>query len=333
MPLAVTLAATSSLGDFAQVFLSIILEAAPFILIGSLLSGAMEVFVPRGALARIMPRRTLPAVCLGAACGVVLPMCECGIMPVVRRLLRKGVPVSAAVAYMLAAPIVNPVVVASTYVAFRFQAQGGPSQVGLFMVFARTGLGFLLAVLTGLVVSRLGGKRPMIADAEGLESHDHDHALAPRSFGARVLSVLRHAAGDFLEILFFLCVGSALAAVVNVGLDRAVVRPFAEREILATGSMMGLAVLLNVCSEADAFVAASFRAFSLGSLLAFLVLGPMLDIKLLLMYTRLYRARMIVVICSCTIVMTLVGSLLVGRLAPEWRPPAPPAESVQEVPR
>ncbi|NQT17940.1 MAG: permease, partial [Planctomycetes bacterium] len=196
------------MSDFVQVFLSIILEATPFILIGSLLSGAMEVFVPPGALGRLMPRRTLPAVAIGAACGVFLPMCECGIIPVVRRLLRKGVPLGAAVAYMLAAPIVNPIVLVSTYVAFRFGGDGGVSPIGAFMVIARGGVAFVVAVLTGVVVARLAGSRPLTVAAEA-EAHDHDHDEhadgRATTLTGKLLAVLRHGAGDFLEILFFLC--------------------------------------------------------------------------------------------------------------------------------
>ena len=309
--------ATTGFRDFVQVFLSIVLEATPFILIGSLLSGVMEVFVPSEAVGRLMPKRKLAAVMVGAACGVFLPMCECGIIPVVRRLLRKGVPLGAAVAYMLAAPIINPVVVVSTYVAFRFQPGQGPVSPGVFMVVARTALGFGVAVATGLIVSQLGGAKLLVAAAA--ETHDPGHHEHAETLAAKIVQVLRHAGGDFLEILFFLILGSALAAAVNIGLHRSVVQPLASREVLATASMMGLAVLLNVCSEADAFVAATFRAFSLGSLLGFLVLGPMLDLKLLIMYTRLYRPRLIVLLCSCTVLLTLVACLLAGRLAPEWR--------------
>ena len=137
-----------SVQDFSYAFISVLLEGVPFILLGTLLSGLIEQFLPARLMTRLIPRNAFAAVCLGGVLGVVFPMCECGIVPVIRRLIAKGLPVSSAVAYMLAAPIVNPITALSTYAAFR--GQGAAEFTAL-----RLGLGFFVAVLAGLAVLNL----------------------------------------------------------------------------------------------------------------------------------------------------------------------------------
>src|SRR5882724_13168295 len=132
-----------SFPDFSYAFLSILLEGVPFILLGTLLSGAIDEFLPGRAMLRLMPRNVFLGICLSAGLGTIFPMCECGIVPVIRRLLGKGLPLSNAIAYMLAAPIVNPIVALSTYAAFRGQ---NPMEMMVF----RLGLAFLVSVFAGL---------------------------------------------------------------------------------------------------------------------------------------------------------------------------------------
>ena len=294
--------------DFSRVLLSILFEALPFVLIGSLLSGLMEVFVPAEALGRIMPRNRLLAALFGASAGVVLPMCECGIVPVLRRLIRKGVPVHAAIAYLLAAPIVNPVVILSTLAAFRM---ADPA----LMTGLRVGIGAIVAVGTGLLASALIGR-------EGFKVAVQEGTTHRPPFRAALPEALRHAGRDFIEIGAFLVLGASIAAVLNVIVSRSVIDRFATNHVTATVAMMGLAALLNLCSEADAFVAWSFRGFSLAARLAFLVLGPMFDLKLLVMYTRVFRGRMIALVCVSVIVLVFVAIMVVGYAIPTLADPA-----------
>ena len=134
--------------DFIILFVSVFYEAMPFIVLGALISGVLEELVPQEMMARIIPRNRLLAISMGALLGLIFPMCECGIVPIMRRLLRKGVPLSTGVAYMLAGPIINFVVMGSTWVAFKKHAEAG----GYYIVAFRIILGFLVAVGTALVV-------------------------------------------------------------------------------------------------------------------------------------------------------------------------------------
>jgi uncharacterized membrane protein YraQ (UPF0718 family) len=267
----------------------------PVIVIGALLSGVVERCLSRETVVRVFPKSRALGIAASACLGLIFPMCECGIVPVVRRLVRKGVPVSCAVTYMLASPIINPLVIVSTLVAFR--GRGAWAVAGL-----RVGMGFVVAVVLGVVVWRvLGEKKVLLGGGPPDDAHAHDH---PR--GGVVRDVLVHAARDFLEIGATLVVGAAIAALVNSGFHRAAMAPFAANPFAAVGSMSGLAIGLNLCSEADAFVAASFYAFPLPAKMAFLVLGPMVDVKLIAMYTTVFRPRAIVAISGLTAVLIFI---------------------------
>lgn len=291
--------------DFASIWLSILFEAVPFVLLGALVGGFMEVLMPADALKRWTPRNPLLAAMTGAGAGALMPMCECGVIPVVRRLVRKGVPPHAAVAYMLAAPIVNPIVALSTFVAFR--AASPWAVTGL-----RLGLGFAIAVAVAMLVRAFAGATPML-DAQ---------PEAPRArlpWRQALPEALRHAGRDFIEITAILALGAAIAAALNAWVPREAVRGFAGNHVAATLAMMALAVALNLCSEADAFVAWSLGDFSIASRLGFILLGPMLDMKLLAMYTRVFRPRTILIVTGSVLLLVFVSVVAVGYAWPALR--------------
>lgn len=313
--------------DFLLTFSAVLWEAVPFIVLGAVVAGILEEFLPQQAITRFLPKAVVPAVMVGALLGIVFPMCECGILVVMRRLLRKGLPLSCCVAYMLAGPVLNPVVLFSTYVAFRDHGIG-PEMVGL-----RAGLAFVVAVATGLVVHRQwvrhgttlltptavppalepAGVRSlgMAEEAADREAHGHVHPHPGKSVFKRLSNISATALHDFVDITVFLILGAVLAALAKTQLQPDQIERLSSGEpLLAIPAMMLLAVLMCLCSEADAFVAASFTNMHASAKLAFLVLGPMLDLKLLMMYTRVYRPRLIGVIVAC--VVALVFALCVG---------------------
>lgn len=308
------------------VFTSIIYEALPFIVLGVVIAGLLEEFVPQQALANIIPSNRFIAVGLGGLLGVVFPMCECGIIVVMRRLLRKGLPLSVCVAYMLAGPVINVVVLASTYVAFNPPQErdfilGGPVNV----VLLRAGLAYVVAVVTACIVEwqwrRYGTDllHPMIAGGLRHPEEDDDAADAPRTGRQRLENITQTALNDFVDIMAFLILGAALAAAGRVVLQQGnFVDIIQDQPGLAIAIMMGIAVLFCLCSEADAFVAANFQTFwPPASKLAFLVLGPMLDIKLYLMYTRVFRPRLIFTIMISVAVQVFLYTMIV-HYAPAW---------------
>ncbi len=204
--------------ELIGVFTSIIYEALPFIVIGVILAGVLEEFVPQQFMARIIPRRRPLAIALGGVLGLVFPMCECGIIVVMRRLLRKGLPLSVCVSYMLAGPVINVVVMLSTYVAFnprdpKFYLFGGPQNV----VLLRCGLAFVVAFVTALLVERLHrhyGDRllhPMVVRGLRKQEADNDEEARPRGWLTRLNAISETALHDFVDIMAFLILGAGLA--------------------------------------------------------------------------------------------------------------------------
>lgn len=287
---------------FALVFVSIILEALPFMLIGSCVGGLIEVFVDRDKLTARLPRSPWAVTCMAAALGIVFPVCECAVVPVVRRLARKGLPLSAAVAYLLGGPIVNPIVGASTLLAYKFNW----TVVGL-----RLAAGYAIAVSVGLIMGRLFTRHAALLESPTLHGHScacaHDHG-SMRRFSGRLMDAVRHASDDFLAVAHYLVIGAAIAALAQTVIDRHFFLRFASLPLVPSLSMMVLAILLNLCSEADAFIAASFRTLlPLPAQMAFLLTGPMFDLKLLLMYRTLFTRRAIMALTALILLSVLAA--------------------------
>jgi uncharacterized membrane protein YraQ (UPF0718 family) len=279
---------------FLLVLISIVVEALPFILVGALVSAALGVFVSDGAFARVarLPAAAqLPCAAIGS---LAFPVCDCGTVPVARRLLARGIHPSAALTFMFAAPIVNPIVIASTILAY------GGGRHGTEVAAARTGLGLVVAVSVALVVGRAAALRP-----SGGDKHNHE---------SRAEAFASHLTWDFLSMGRLIVVGAALAALLQTVVPQSSLAAVASTPVLAELTLMAVAFALSLCSEADAFVAASLGAFGLGPQLAFLVIGPIADAKLTILYSgtfrRLFAARVLLV----AVPLVLVGSIFAARV-------------------
>jgi uncharacterized membrane protein YraQ (UPF0718 family) len=303
---------------FIVIFTSIVWEAMPFIVLGAVIAGILEELVPQQLITRLIPRNRPLAIAMSCLLGLVFPMCECGIIPVMRRLLRKGLPLSCCTAYILAGPIINVVVFLSTYVAFE-KHRGGPGEgkYGLVIVGLRMLFGFLVAFGTSLIVERLYRKHgtkllvglavPKVLTEEGEEGS----GAARRPWMQRLGNISETALHDFVDIMVFLMLGALLAATTRQLFTHEQIAQWSQANpILAILLMMGMAIVLCLCSEADAFVAASFTNLSPAAKVAFLVLGPMLDFKLYLMYTRVFRPRLIWTIITAVVVQVFLYSYL-----------------------
>jgi uncharacterized protein len=222
---------------------------------------------------------------LSGAMGLVFPMCECGVVPVIRRLISKGLPVSNAVAYMLAAPIVNPVVLLSTYAAFRGQ---NPAEFTML----RLGVGYVVAVIVALGVHNLPLNVLLRRGVVSRVSAPID-TMAAELFPVRLGNALRVAVSDFLDVMVFFILGVAISALFSTSVNQELIMPLALNDWIATFSLMGFAAILSLCSTSDAFIAATLIAFPAVAKLAFLVFGPMFDLKLLFIYSAVFRKRFV----------------------------------------
>jgi uncharacterized membrane protein YraQ (UPF0718 family) len=281
----------AALQTWTTVFVSVLVQAVPFLVFGVLLSAVIAVFVPRSFWARALPKHPALAVPAASVAGVVLPGCECGAVPIAGSLIRRGVTPAAAFAFLLAAPAINPIVLTATAVAF----PGNPE-----MVLARGLASLVVAMLMGWLWLRLG-------KSEWIRlPHRHDEGA---SKGRAFWSACRH---DVVHAGGFLVVGAAAAATINVLVPEAWLQTLADSPVLSVLALATLAVLLSICSEADAFVAASLSQFSLTSRLVFLVVGPMVDLKLISMQAGMFGRRFAVRFAPATFVTAVAVGTVVG---------------------
>jgi uncharacterized membrane protein YraQ (UPF0718 family) len=276
------------LQTWTTVFVSVMVQAAPFLIFGVVLSAVIAVFVPRSFWARALPRHPAAAVPVAGLAGVVLPGCECGSVPIAGSLIRRGVTPAAALAFLLSAPAINPIVLTATAVAF----PGNPE-----MVAARAAASLVVAVAMGWLWLRLGRSEWIRLPRRP----DLDDASRSRAFWAACRHDVMHAGG-------FLVLGAAAAATINVAVPESWLQSLAAEPVLSVLALATLAVLLSICSEADAFVAASLSQFSLTSRLVFLVVGPMVDLKLISMQTGVFGRRFAARFAPAT----FVAAVLVG---------------------
>ncbi len=291
---------------FATVFLGIFVEAVPYLLLGTLASGLVEVFLDRDQMSKWISRRPLPAAVTGSLMGMVFPVCECGTIPLTRRLFRKGLPLSAGIAFLLAAPVINPIVLFSTAAAF------GWGQMLLW----RFALTIMIAIATGLIFSVEKDAMNVLRSLPVIE-HDHSHTQAGDTFPKKIRQAMLITADEFFEMGRFLVMGSVLAAAFQAFIPQSVLLAVGSGPILSVLIMLALAVLLSICSTVDSFVALGFvGTFSFGSILSFLVFGPMVDIKSVMMYLQVFKRRAVFYIVAIPFMISLLSGLLFNYLAP-----------------
>jgi uncharacterized membrane protein YraQ (UPF0718 family) len=290
------------------IFLSMIMEAIPFVLVGVLISGLIQSFITERWIARIMPKNRFLASLFGCSVGILFPSCECGIVPITRRLLNKGVPLNAGIAFMLTGPIINPIVLFSTYIAF-----GNDWKV----VAIRAGMAFAVALAVSMSVALLFPVLPLRVNEQQIAATSELHIIVNNRppLMSRLGSVLTHAVDEFFSVGKYLVLGAFIAASMQTFIPTSSLLHLGSNPVMSSLVMIGLAFTMSLCSEADAFIASSFRStFSMGSLSAFLVFGPMIDIKNTLMLVGAFRGKFVVVLIALVTFFTLVGSLIVGRL-------------------
>ncbi|MEG0014286.1 MAG: permease [Cellulosilyticaceae bacterium] len=292
---------------FLLIFLSIVLEAIPFVMIGALISSLIHLFVSEETIARIIPKNKFLGLVAGSLMGIVFPVCECAIVPIVKRLIKKGVPIDIAITFMLAVPIVNPVVLASTYYAFGNDIN----------MMALRGIGGLIgAILVGVVVGKYMGSPDVLKDevkkVKVKKMHKHDTGCGcgcqstkrslkrpikkkeKQGIWRSVKGIMLHTSRELYSVGRFLIAGAFLSAMMQTFVPREMILSIGNNEVSSILVMMAMAFILSLCSEADAFIARTFVSqFTTGSIVAFLVLGPMIDIKNTLMLSSGFKTKFI----------------------------------------
>jgi len=284
---------------FTTVFLGIFIEAVPFLLTGTIASGLIEVFVSREWVLRLVPRNLLAAALIGSMLGFAFPVCECSVVPVTRRLFRKELPLSAGVAYLVAAPVINPIVIASTWAAFGFGR----------MLLAWVSLALVVAVTMGCVFALAREPRQVLRPIPSAPLDPHP----PQRWFKRLPQALVVVGGEFFEMGRYLVLGSLLAATLQTLVPQAELLGIGRGPVASVLAMILLAFVLSVCSTGDAFVSLAFtRTFTSGSILAFLLFGPMVDLKSLLMFLGVFRRRSVAYLVLLPLAMTLFAALFLN---------------------
>ena len=329
------------LNNAFTLFLSLLVEAMPFLLLGVLFSGLLLLFVNEGQLAAKMPKNPLLGAIAGSLIGFLFPVCECGNVPVARRLLLQGVPTPVAVGFLLAAPTINPIVIWATWTAFRDQ----PEIVVLRVVFS-----LAIAIIIGWVFSAgadlsaimqpeiannwqkppveteefispllqsgtyllAGAEQPIRMDATVMQAQLAATAVSkPLAYKLRLL--LDNTVQELRELGAVLVIGSAIAAIVQVAVPREAILALGNSPVTSILAMMLLALVVSICSTVDSFFALSFASvFTSGSLLAFLVFGPMIDLKSLGLMLSIFKPKAVFYLFALAAQLTFFFTLLVN---------------------
>jgi uncharacterized membrane protein YraQ (UPF0718 family) len=274
---------------FNTIFISILMQAFPFMLLGALVSAAIHVFIPDGWLVKAFPLKHGLGFLTAMFAGLLLPVCECAIVPVMTRLVKKGVSLPVAVTFMLSAPIINPIVIVSTLYAF----PGSPEIAAI-----RVGLGLFIALLVGIALLLTGAeKKSCMKEDLPCEEHcaccdcaqEEKHA-GTQSVPAKINAMLLHAGEEFFSVGKYLVIGAFLTSIFQTAIPSGTIAGLSGSGVLSLLLMMALAFLFSVCSTSDAFIARSFVSrFPVASVMGFIVFGPMMDLKNLLMLSGSFK--------------------------------------------
>lgn len=293
------------LNVFATVFLGIFVEAVPYLLLGTLASGLVEVFLDRDQMSKWISNRPVAAAVGGAFMGLAFPVCECGVVPLTRRLFNKGLPLSAGISFLLAAPVLNPIVILSTAAAFGW---GG-------MLLWRVGISLTIAITVGLVFSVEKDPSNILRPVLTL-AHDHRHE-APATLAEKLRRALLITADEFFEMGRYLIIGAMLAAALQTFIPQSSLLAIGSGPVFSVLVMLVLAIVLSICSTVDAFVALGFLgSFSFGSVLSFLTFGPMVDIKSVIMYLQVFRRKPVAYLVAIPFMMSMLAGVLFNYLQP-----------------
>ena len=282
------------LQNFITLFLGIVIESLPYVVLGVIVSVLVALFVSEDFIFKFLPKNRFASHIFFALIGIFIPVCQCGNIPVARRFVMKGFSSSQAMTFLLAAPVVNPITILTTYFAF---------STTLFIVIIRTLTVFLIAILVGIFMSyKKDQSYYLTKEFATICENEHQHKRSLSS----AFDIFQ---SEFMLIMKMLCIGAAIAAATREFLPQSFLLSIGQSSFLSIISMMILGFILSICSTVDAFFALSYITnFTLGSLLAFLIFAPLVDIKMIALMRTTFRASTIVKISlAIAIVSIIVG--------------------------
>lgn len=308
---------SNSLQGFSTIFISIFLEALPFILLGSFISSLIQLFISEETLKKIIPNNMVLALISASLIGLIFPLCDCAIVPVVRRLIKKGMPLYIAITMMLSIPIINPIVLFSTYYAF---------SNNISVVFVRGFLGAIAAIFIGLIINFLEKDHLVVKEKENHPCHCHhqhshsEHSHENENILLVMLDLFQHTADELNEVGRFLVLGAFLSSLMQTFIPRQYMISIGFNNIFSILAMILLAFLLAVCSETDAFIARTFLGqFTSGSIIAFLILGPMIDIKNTMMLWSSFKGKFVFKLISLIFIVCFALGIFINSIQFLWR--------------
>ncbi|EJN93451.1 permease [Streptococcus ratti] len=282
------------------IFLSIIIEALPFILLGAILSGFIEVYLTPDLVQKYLPKHKIPRILFGTFIGFIFPSCECGIVPIVNRFLEKKVPSYTAIPFLATAPIINPIVLFATFSAF-----GNSWRFVFLRLFGAIIVAVSLGILLGFLIDE------NISKESAKPCHYHDYS--DKKIHQKIFYALAHAVDELFDTGRYLIFGSLVAAAMQIYVPTRILTTIGHSPLTAILVMMLLAFILSLCSEADAFIGTSLLAtFGVAPVVAFLLIGPMVDIKNLMMMKNVFKGRFIVQFVGTSSLVIIIYCLIVG---------------------
>lgn len=316
--------------DIAIYFTTIMLEAIPFLLLGALISAIIEEFVSEERISKMIPKNRVLGSLVGIFLGLFIPACDCAVIPIAMRLKKKKVPTNVIVSFMLASPIISPVVLLSTFFAF-----GETEKMLLFgfeipkLFVYRTIFGVVVALVVGIILDIICKDAVLKEEIYEHHHHHHDHehihtcnhhhegcscSNHEKETGliGRVKNIINIMYGDFMGIISYMAVGALLAATMQILLPISNIGGIVQNKYISTFIMMLLAFALSLCSTSDAFIARTFmNSLSKNSILAFILLGPMIDIKNTILLNKSFNKKFVIVLVASIFITVYLISCLV----------------------
>ena len=303
------------LKNISIIFLSIFFESLPFLLLGAVISSIIEEFVSDEKLIKLIPKNVILSSLVGVFLGFFLPACDCAVIPISKRLIKKKVPLNVAISFMLSSPIINPVVLLSTYYAF----YNTNSKIFFYRFF----LGILISLIIGIIMGLLFKNKNVLKNNDCCCNCNHDHIdddfkeleKHTINYENRFVRIIKCIGEDLFDVLKYLMIGGLIASIVQVLLPVNVINFFNNNDFMSIVVLILFAYLVSLCSTSDYFVGKSFLGtFSSSGVIAYLILGPMIDIKNTIVLYGNYQKKFVFVLIGLIFFFVLTFSLLVGLL-------------------